>query len=158
MRIPMGFNTVSAYFLANQADESLSLLFHRLAGTQVLCHMNGDRIAADQFLIGNAKAMVSEATQSLPAMPALHYLYVSDAYAVMSNAWAAGATKNMDVADMLHWDRQGGIKNPCGNLWWLSQSLVGGAYEWSLISRSRRRRSAPTTQIRGDQNRQHSSH
>ena len=29
---------------------------------------------------------------------------------------------------MPYGDRQGGIKDPCGNIWWLSQRLIPGPY------------------------------
>jgi PhnB protein len=46
----------------------------------------------------------------------------------MRRALAAGAAKIMDVADMPYDDRQGGVKDPYGNLWWLSERLVDGPY------------------------------
>lgn len=61
-------------------------------------------------------------------MPASCYLYVEDADAAMSRAIAAGATVIMDVADQPYQDRQGGVRDPCGNLWWISQRLVDGPY------------------------------
>jgi PhnB protein len=72
--------------------------------------------------------MVTEASESLPAMPCAHYLYVDDAHAAMATALAAGATCIMEVADMPYDDRQGGIRDPWGNIWWLSQRLVAGPY------------------------------
>jgi PhnB protein len=49
-------------------------------------------------------------------------------YAAMARAIAAGATKIMDIADMPYNDRQGGLKDPSGNLWWISERLVDGPY------------------------------
>jgi PhnB protein len=72
--------------------------------------------------------MVSEGSPAFPAMPASYYLYVEDADEAMRKAFAAGATKIMDVADMPYDDRQGGVKDPCGNLWWISERLVDGPY------------------------------
>jgi len=72
--------------------------------------------------------MVSEASADFPAMPASYYLYVENADDAMQKAIAAGATKVMDVADMPYHDRQGGIKDQFGNLWWLSQRLIDGPY------------------------------
>lgn len=34
----------------------------------------------------------------------------------------------MEVADMPYGDRQGGIRDPHGNVWWVSQRLVHGPY------------------------------
>jgi PhnB protein len=61
-------------------------------------------------------------------MPASYYLYVDNADDAMGRALAAGATKIMDVADMPYNDRQGGVRDPCGNLWWISERMVDGPY------------------------------
>jgi PhnB protein len=128
MRIPPGFNTVTAYFFVNEGDKFLSFLVNGLGGTEVLRHMNGPRIANAQVRIGDSTIMLSEASTDFPAMPSSHYLYVADANAAMTQALAAGATKIMEVADMPYQDRQGGVKDPFGNIWWLSQRLVDGPY------------------------------
>jgi PhnB protein len=46
----------------------------------------------------------------------------------MVRAVAAGATGILDVADMPYDDRQGGVRDPAGNIWWISQCLVPGPY------------------------------
>ena len=61
-------------------------------------------------------------------MPASYYLYVDDADEAMRTALRAGAESIMPVADMPYGDRQGGVKDKHGNLWWLSQRLVSGPY------------------------------
>lgn len=128
MLIPPGFNTVTAYFFVNDAELFLSFLIIGLGGTEILRHMNGTRIANAQVRLGDSTVMVSEASSAFPAMPSSHYLYVADADASMAKAIAAGAVKIMDVANMPYNDRQGGIKDPCGNIWWVSQRLVDGPY------------------------------
>lgn len=63
------------------------------------------------------------------------YLCVVDADAAMARALAHGATLEMEmememaVASMPYGDRQGGIKDAHGKLWWISQRLVDGPYE-----------------------------
>ena len=46
----------------------------------------------------------------------------------MARAVSAGAEKIMDVEDMPYQDRQGGVRDPCSNIWWISQRLVEGPY------------------------------
>lgn len=128
MRIPPGFNTVTPYFFAQGAAQMVQFLVDGLGGTEVLRHMQGGRIANAQVRLGDSTVMVSEATVAYPAMPASTYLYVADADAAMRQAVAAGGRQVLAVADMPYGDRQGGIEDPCGNLWWLSQRLVDGPY------------------------------
>lgn len=128
MRIPPGFNTVAPYFFADNAAQLVDFLVAGLGGIEILRHMDGERIANVQVRLGTSTVMVSEASPAFPAMPASTYLYVDNADSAMASALAAGARKIMDVADMPYNDRQGGIKDPCGNIWWLSQRLVDGPY------------------------------
>lgn len=128
MRIPPGFNTVAPYFFTDGAPGLVRFLVEGLGGEEVLRHMDGDRIANAQVRLGSSTVMVSQASPAFAAMPASIYLYVEDADAAMANALAAGATKIMDVSDMPYQDRQGGVKDSCGNIWWLSQRLVDGPY------------------------------
>lgn len=75
-----------------------------------------------------ATIMISEASEDFPASSAAFYLYVDDADAAMDKALGAGADKIMDTADMPYGDLQGGIRDPAGNIWWISQRLSNGPY------------------------------
>ncbi len=72
--------------------------------------------------------MVSESSPAFPAMPASFYLYVADADAATARALTFGATLTMAVADMPYGDRQSGVRDAHGNLWWLSQRTVQEPY------------------------------
>lgn len=128
MRIPPGFNTVTPYFFIDDAQSFLEFLVQGLGGVEIGRHMNGERIANAQVRLDTSTVMVSEASVAFPAMPASYYLYVENADQAMAKALAAGGTQIMQVADMPYHDRQGGIKDPFGNLWWLSQRLIDGPY------------------------------
>lgn len=128
MRIPPGFNTVTPYFFVDGAAGFLDFLVRGLGGVEIGRHLDGERIANAQVRLGTSTVMVSEGSPAFPAMPASYYLYVDYADEAMRKALAAGATKIMDVTDMPYDDRQGGVKDPCGNLWWLSERLVDGPY------------------------------
>ncbi len=128
MHIPPGFNTVTPYVFVEGAARFMAFLVEGLGGVEILRQMNGDRIANGQVRLGTSTVMVSEACTAFPSMPASYYLYVENADTAMDRAVAAGATKIMDVADMPYNDRQGGVRDPVGNIWWLSQRLVAGSY------------------------------
>jgi PhnB protein len=128
MLIPPGFNTVTPYFFVERADEFLQFLVQGLGGNEILRHMNGDRIANAQVRIGTSTVMVSETSHAFPAMSGSYYLYVESADEAMARAIAAGAQEIMAVADMPYGDRQGGVRDKHGNLWWISQRLIPGEY------------------------------
>ena len=128
MHLPPGFNTVTAYFFVKCADAYIDFLIRGLNGVEVLRHKNGNRITNAQVRIGNSTVMLSEASTEFPATQSAHYLYVENADLAMSIALSAGAIKIMEVANMPYKDRQGGIKDPEGNIWWLSERLIEGSY------------------------------
>jgi PhnB protein len=128
MHIPPGFNTITPYFFVDGAVGFIDFLVVGLGGTEILRHMDGDRIANAQVRLGTSTVMVSEASPAFPAMPASYYLYVENADDSMARAMAAGATQVMPVADMPYGDRQGGVRDRHGNLWWISQRMVAGPY------------------------------
>ena len=72
--------------------------------------------------------MVSEASPAYPPTRGSYYLYVADADASVAQALGAGAVLEMPVQDMPYEDRQGGVKDPHGNIWWISQRLKSGPY------------------------------
>ena len=129
MYIPHGFGTVTPYVFVDGAERFVAFLVAGLGGTEILRHLRPDgRIGNAQVRLGTSTVMVSEASTAYPAMPASYYLYVADADAAMRQAAAQGATVEMAVADMPYGDRQGGIRDPQGNLWWISQRLVHAPY------------------------------
>ncbi len=129
MRIPEGFHTVTPYFFVDDAEGFVAFLKAAFGGVEVGRSLRADgKIANAQVRIGTSTVMASEASGKYPAMPASYYLYVDDADATMAQALHHGAKLEMDVDDMPYGDRQGGIVDPCGNLWWISQRLVDEAY------------------------------
>lgn len=129
MSTPPGFATVTPYIFAERADAFVRFLADGLGGEVLgIDYRPDDAIANARVRLGNATIMISEANAAYPAMPASYYLYVDDADAAMARAVAAGAVQIMAVADMPYDDRQGGIRDPHGNLWWISQRLAEGGY------------------------------
>ena len=129
MIIPPGFGTVTPYFFVRGAESFVAFLVDGLGGAETLRTMRPDgRIANAQVRLGISTVMVSEASDAYPAMAASYYLYVEDAHAAMQRALANSARLEMAVADMPYGDRQGGVRDRWGNIWWLSQRLTEAPY------------------------------
>ena len=129
MYIPPGFATVSPYIFVEGAEDYVHFLIDGLGGTETVRTDRPDgRIANCQVALGSATVMVSEATERFPASRASFYLYVENADAAMERALAQGGKLVMKVSDMPYGDRQGGIADPGGNIWWISQRLVEEPY------------------------------
>lgn len=130
MYIPPGFGTIFPYFFVKDAPDFLDFLVDGLGATVLQRDLRPDgNIANAQVQLGTSNFMVSEASEHYPPTTAAYYLYVEDADAAMERALQHGAKLEMTVADMPYGDRQGGIKDPHGNIWWISQRLAEGPYD-----------------------------
>lgn len=124
MHVPDGFAVVTPYVFVDGADSYVRFLEAAFDGEEIGRSTAPDgRIANCQVKFGTATIMVSEASKQFPASSAAFYLYVSNADTSMARAIAAGAERIMDVADMPYGDRQGGVRDLAGNIWWVSQRL-----------------------------------
>ncbi|MEO8937940.1 MAG: VOC family protein [Burkholderiaceae bacterium] len=130
MYIPPGFNTVTPYYFVDGAEAFIAFLVAGLGGEETGRSMRPDgRVANAQVVLGTSTVMVSEASEAFPAMASSYYLYVDDANASMAQAIAHGANSVMEVGDMPYGDRQGGVRDAHGNLWWISQRTVHAPYD-----------------------------
>jgi len=129
MHIPEGFAQVTPYIFATDADQYMDHLLVALGGKDTgRTHREDGKLANGQPRFGAASVMISEAGRGFPPSQATFYLYVEDADAAMKQALDNGMTKVMDVADMSYGDRQGGVKDKGGNIWWISQRLTDAPY------------------------------
>ena len=129
MYTPPGFSTITPYFFVKNAESFVNFLVEAFGAAEVLRSLRDDgRIANAQLRVGTSTVMASEAGGRYPPMAAAFYLYVENADKAMSQAIAAGAVLEMEVSDMPYGDRQGGVKDPHGNIWWISQRLVHAPY------------------------------
>jgi len=127
--VPDGFTTVTPYMFVSDAEAFAYFLADAFGGKEIARTTRPDGVIANmQVAIGTSMLMITEATQRYPSMPAAFYIYVEDAEASMERAIAAGGQCEMQVADMDYGDRQGGIRDPFGNIWWVSQRLVDEPY------------------------------
>ena len=86
--------------------------------TEVMRAPDGSIWHAD-LTVGDSHIMVSQANAQHPAMPASIYLYVPDTDATYKAALAAGATSTMEPADQFYGDRNAGVTDAQGNVWWI---------------------------------------
>ncbi len=129
MYIPPGFNTITPYFFVEDAESFVNFLVNGLGGSELIRSMTPDGLIQNvQVQIGTSAVMISEATERYPGMSSAFYLYVENAEASMQQAIEHGALLEMAVQDMPYGDRQGGVRDRHGNIWWISQRLVPEPY------------------------------
>jgi PhnB protein len=130
MNIPEGFGTIFPYIFVKGASDFSAFLVEAFGAVEELRTIRQDGVIANiQMKIGTSMFMLSEASEQYPAMPSAYYVYVENADLAMNQAMISGATLEMEVVDMPYDDRQGGVRDPFGNIWWISQRLVDGPYK-----------------------------
>jgi PhnB protein len=70
--------------------------------------------------IGDSMLMLAEATSEFGEMPTSVYLYVPDCDTVYRQALEAGGVSVFDIMTLPSGERYGGVKDPCGNIWWVA--------------------------------------
>jgi len=120
--IPEGFHTVTPYLLVRGVPALLDFLAKAFDAEQTECtQLEDGTIMHAQVKIGSSMVMMGESPgDQWPPMPGFLYVYVPDADAVHAQALAAGGTSVQEPRDEFYGDRTSGVKDPCGNLWWIA--------------------------------------
>jgi PhnB protein len=130
MHIPEGYGTVFPYFLVEDAERFVHFLKSVFDATEVGRTVTPDgRIANVRIRIGTSTFMISSGGENFKPMAAAYYVYVENADKTFAKALAHGATKLFEPMDMPYLDRQGGVVDPFGNIWWISTHLVPESYD-----------------------------
>ena len=118
--VPDGYHTVTPYILSSDAEQLLTFLKKAFAAkdTEIMRAPDGSIWHAD-VTVGDSHIMMSQGNAQHAPMPASIYLYVPDTDATYRAALAAGATSTMEPADQFYGDRNAGVKDAQGNVWWI---------------------------------------
>ena len=130
MHIPEGYGTVFPYIFASDAAAYLTFL-ERAFAAEILgkTEMPDGIVANARVRIGTTSFMVSAAGGAYGPSRAAFYIYVEDADQTHRDALASGADDIHAPKDMDYGDRQGGVKDPSGNIWWISTRMTPDSYE-----------------------------
>ena len=138
--IPEGYSTVTPYLIVEGADRVLEFVQEALNGEQRFRMDRDDgTIGHAEVTIGDSVVMLAEAGGEWPPMPGAIHLYVEDCDTTYARALDAGATSLQDPADQFYGDRSGGVRDPAGNVWWITthvedvppDELERRAQEWA---------------------------
>jgi uncharacterized glyoxalase superfamily protein PhnB len=126
---PTGFTRLFPYIFADDPDALIAFMHDGLGGSVDSLSRAADGTVANAHVVfGDTTIMVSQARGEWRATYGTFYLYVADADAATARAESAGGTVRMPAQDMPYGDRQAGVTDPAGNVWWLSQRLSSGPY------------------------------
>jgi len=122
--IPDGYHSVTPYLLV-QAPEKLIDFVKASFGAEEMLRMpgpDGTGVSHAEVRIGDSVVMMGQPADGT-MMPAAIYLYVADADAIYQRALKAGGESTEEPNDTFYGDRRAGVKDPCGNLWWIATHI-----------------------------------
>lgn len=130
MYIPQGFGTMFPYIFASKADKYIEFLKNAFDAEEIGRTSAPDgTVANSRVKIGTTTFMVSEASEQMQPTKSTYYLFVEDADVAFKKALTSGAEKMFEPMDMPYGDRQSGVIDPAGNIWWVSKRLVQEPYD-----------------------------
>lgn len=119
--IPDGYHSVQPYLVVKGADKLIEFMKQAFGATENHKITGPDgKIGHAEMQVGDSRIMLGEARKEWTPMPTGIYLYGEDADAVFKKAIEAGGESIMPVANQFYGDRHGGVRDPAGNLWWIS--------------------------------------
>jgi PhnB protein len=135
--VPEGFHTVTPYLVASDAAAVIDFLQRAFDAT--LCERIDDekgRIRHALLKVGDSMVMLTDGNEECPPAPAGFYLYTSESGAAYDRALRAGGVSVMEPADQFYGDRNAGVRDACGNTWWLATHIEDVSRE-EIVRRAR---------------------
>ncbi|CAN5416735.1 Dot/Icm type IV secretion system effector PhnB [soil metagenome] len=122
--IPLGFHTVTPYFVVDGADGFIAFLKKAFNATEHhISRTPNGKVMHAQVRINDSIIMLSDSMPGHGANKPMMYLYVKDADAVFASALAAGGKELQPMKDQFYGDRCGAVTDPCGNPWWIASHV-----------------------------------
>lgn len=124
--IRAGYNTITPYLTVKRAEQLVEFVKQVFDGVEVFRTTGSAGGLHAEVMIGESKLMIG-GYETVEEMPTALHLYVPDADAVYQRALAAGATSMEEPVDQFYGDREAGVKDPTGNVWWIATHKLGPA-------------------------------
>ncbi|BBH45940.1 VOC family protein [Pseudomonas sp. KU43P] len=129
--IPEGQHSITPYMAIKGAAQAIEFYKKAFGATEMFRLEGPDgRVGHAELRIGDSSLMLGDpcdnmeggltASQNLDGAAVGLHLYVEDCDKVYAQAVAAGATPLHEVKDQFYGDRSGTLKDPFGNLWFVS--------------------------------------
>lgn len=121
--IPIGYHSISPFLMLNDLAGFLDFL-REAFDAQVVRRIAGEdgSVMHAEVRLGDSHVMMGD-PMGEAVRPAGLYFYVPNADAVYKQALAAGAASISAPADRFYGDRNAGVQDNWGNIWWLATHI-----------------------------------
>ena len=119
--IPEGFHAITPYLFAQGASRLIEFVSAAFGGEVISRKDRPDgSIMHAEMRVGDSMLMVADASTDFGPMPTSIYLYVINSDTVYQTALKCGGTSVFPIMTLPSGERYGGVKDPCGNIWWIA--------------------------------------
>ena len=124
--VPEGFHTATPFLIVPDGAAAIDFYKRAFGAIETARHTDpGGKIMYAEVQIGDSRIMMGEhkevgavTPEALP--PVSIYLYVEDVDALFDRAAAAGAKVLYPVRNQFYGNREGGLADPFGIVWWIA--------------------------------------
>ncbi|MFD5935184.1 VOC family protein [Streptomyces sp. NPDC060333] len=134
---PAGYTSVAPWVVTDDTGALLDFISRAFDGEEIArVAVEGGTIGHGEIRVGDAVVLAFDRRPDWPVMPSLLRVYVPDADAAMTAAVAQGAQVITEAADSAWGDRVGRVRDPFGNIWWVTSRVehVAPDLAWERMS------------------------
>lgn len=118
---PAGYTTIAPWIVTPDTGRLLDFVTAAFDGAELArVPLEDGTIGHAEIRVGDTVLLAFDQRPDWPAMPSLLRVFVADADTTMERAVAAGARVVTTAATHAFGQRGGRIRDPFGNIWWIS--------------------------------------
>jgi PhnB protein len=120
------YQTITPYLTVKRPEQLIDFVKDVFGAVEVFRTTGSAGGLHAEVLIGESKLMIG-GMETVEEIPAALHVYLPDADAAYQRALDAGATSLEAPVDQGYGDREAGVKDPTGNVWWIATHKLGAA-------------------------------
>jgi len=134
---PEGYTSVAPWVVTDDTGALLDFVTAAFGGVELArVAVEDGTIGHGEIRVGDTVVLAFDRRPDWPATPSLLRVYVPDADAATAAAVLHGAEVITEVADSAWGDRGGRVRDPFGNIWWVTSRVedVAPDVAWERMS------------------------
>jgi len=120
------YQTITPYLTVKRPEQLIDFVKDVFGAVEVFRTTGSAGGLHAEVIIGDSKLMIG-GMDTVEEIPTALHVYLKDADAVYQHAMNAGATSLEAPVDQFYGDREAGVKDPTGNVWWIATHKLGTA-------------------------------
>jgi uncharacterized glyoxalase superfamily protein PhnB len=119
-----GYHNVNPFLFVEGAAKLIDFLADVFGAVETERMVQADgSVGHAEVRVGDSVIMISEASDRFPQGRSAAYVFVDDVDLVFQRALAAGAQSVSEPSDKFYGNREAGVSDAFGNIWWIATAL-----------------------------------